>query len=313
MARERWFYAEGHRRMGPVARRELVEALLQLTDPRTSLIWRRGLHAWTPAADVPEVDELLASVAGVDTRRPAAPVPAPPPPPVEARRPVSTRPTRPLRPQEGGRGRAPLYAGGAVAVLVVGALAWLWWSRPAPPVLPGPGSTPAAGTPPVVIMPSAAVPTGAANAPTPVPGSTAATPAAAGGGQSGGAWIDREADLPPAELRRLRGVGGWTGDKLTVTLYNGSSWRVTEIFVLTSRMEGDRFVDAVAPQLLLPVGGAPLEGAVQDLLQKVAPDRKRAGLNPADTGPFEVVLGPAPAAYRWKIERAHGYPPRVVP
>jgi hypothetical protein len=316
MARERWFYAEGHRRMGPVARRELVEALLQLTDPRTSLIWRRGLHAWTPAADVPEIDALLASVAGVDTRRPPAAEPAPPPP-VEARGPVSARPTRPARPprsQEGGRGpgRAPLYAaGGVLAVLVVAVLLWLRWPRPAPPVLPGPGST---ATPPVVIMPSAVAPTDVANASTPLPVSTvAATPAVAGGSQGAGGWVDQEADLPPAELRRLRGVGGWTGDKLTITLYNGSSWRVTEIFVLTSRMEGDRFVDAVAPQLLLPAGGAQLEGAVQDLLKKVAPDRKRAGLNPADTGPFEVVLGPAPAGYRWKIERAHGYPPRVVP
>ena len=104
-----------------------------------------------------------------------------------------------------------------------------------------------------------------------------------------------------------------TGPDATIRFYlryNGSTWRVTEIYVLTSKMEGDHFVDAVALQVLLPVGGAPVDGAVQDLLQKVAPDRKRAGVNPSDTGPFEVVLGPQPSAYRWKIERARGYPPR---
>ena len=159
------------------------------------------------------------------------------------------------------------------------------------------------------------MPANTTTVPTPVAGSATAVvpPDGTGGERRFTGWADQEADLPLAELRRLRGVGGWAGDKLTITLYNGSSWRVTEIFVLTSRMEGDRFVDSVAPHLLLPVGGAPVDGAVQDLLQKVAPDRKRAGVNPADTGPFEVVLGPQPAGYRWKIERARGYPPRVGP
>jgi hypothetical protein len=305
MTRERWFYAEGQRRMGPVARRELVDALLQLTDPRSCLVWRRGLQAWTPAAEVPEIDRMLATVAHADARSPMA-TPAPVAPPAEApRRRVATPRTRPhARPEALSavppRRLGPFYAAGVFAVLVIGVLAWSFWPRPATSPLP-----PAAG--------GSAAPD-ATGAPATLPGSAvaAATPPATGGGGFAG-WTDQEADLPSAELRQLRGVGGWAGDKLTVTLYNGSSWRVTEIFVLTSRMEGGRFVDSVAPHLLLPVGGAPVEGKVEDLLQKVAPDRKRPGVNPADTGPFEVVLGPQPAGYRWKIERARGYPPRIGP
>jgi len=298
MTRERWFYAEGHRRMGPVQRRELVDVLLQLTDPRACLIWRRGLQAWTPASEVPEIEGLLAPFAQAEARPHLPPsettMPSVGAPPVSA--PSARRGAR-----RAPRPRAPLYAAGAIGALVIGASAWLVWPRPAPRVLPSGPSTVAPDAP---------------SFPPPPRGPEAggsATEAAVSGGHGFTGWADQETDLPPAELRRLRGVGGWAGDKLTVTLYNGSSWRVTEIFVLTSRMEGDHFVDAVAPQRLLPVGGAPVEGAVQDLLQKVAPDRKRAGVNPADTGPFEVVLGPQPAAYRWKIERARGYPPRSGP
>jgi hypothetical protein len=188
---------------------------------------------------------------------------------------------------------------GVVVLLGVGG--WLWSRRPAPPDLPPNTENPSG--PPGSLSAPASLPNTGAEA---TPGAGVTT--AVGPGFTG--WADQEADLPQSELRRLRGVGGWAGDKLTVTVYNGSSWRVTEIFVLTSRLEGDRFVDSAAPHSLLPVGGAPVDGAVQDLLKKVAPDRKRAGVNPADTGPFEVVIGPQPTGYRWKIERARGYPPR---
>jgi hypothetical protein len=205
------------------------------------------------------------------------------------------------------------YVAGVVSALVVAGGAWLFWPRPAPPPPPADATLtlPTPDTP----APADASPTpDSSGAPVPpsdvkVVESSVEEPTASAA--PGAGLADLEADLPAAELRRLRGVGGWAGNKLTVTLYNGSSWRVTEIFVLTSRMEGDRFVDSVAPTLMLPAGGERVDGAVKSLLQKVAPDRKRAGVNPADTGPFEVELGPAPVAYRWKIERARGYPPRA--
>src|SRR5262245_49452566 len=141
MPRERWFYVHANRRMGPLARRELVEALLELTDPRTCLIWRRGLPAWTRAAEVPEIDRLLVPFAATEKR---PPTPAP-----EAARPSVETPIAPAprsvpapRPHPGVKGRprtgAPLYVAGAVvAVLVAGALVWsLARPRPTPGVRP---------------------------------------------------------------------------------------------------------------------------------------------------------------------------------
>ena len=55
----------------------------------------------------------------------------------------------------------------------------------------------------------------------------------------------------------------------------------------------------------------------QELIQIVdgaivtwAPDRKKPGLNPSDTGPFEGKAGAQPENFRWEIESARGYPPR---
>jgi hypothetical protein len=191
-----------------------------------------------------------------------------------------------------------LYVGGAaLAVLFLVGASWLWWSLRRPAVATDPGH-------------SAATDTRSASSPLPSTDATPTPAAAAGGGQGFAGWADQESDLPQAELRRLRGVGAWTGDKLTITVYNASSWRVTEIVVRTSLMEADRFVDAVEPHRLSPAGAAPVDAAVGELLNRVAPNRKRAGVNPADTGPFEATVGPQPAGYRWRIEGARGYPPR---
>ena len=112
--------------------------------------------------------------------------------------------------------------------------------------------------------------------------------------------------LPPP---RLRGVGAWSGDRLTVTIYNGSTWRVTEILVRTSVLSGDEFKDAEKAQWLRPAGAPPMDPGTAAALDKVAPDRRKPGVNPSDTGPFEAEVGPKPEGYRWRIEAARGYPP----
>ena len=63
------------------------------------------------------------------------------------------------------------------------------------------------------------------------------------------------------------------------------------------------------PVLLVPPGQS-VDASVADLLSRVAPDRKKAGLNPADTGPFEGKAGQQPENFRWEIESARGYAPR---
>ncbi|HSB60410.1 MAG TPA: hypothetical protein VLI67_01740, partial [Vicinamibacteria bacterium] len=191
----------------------------------------------------------------------------------------------------------PLVYGGIAAAVVVGLLGW-WLLR-------GPTTGTGGDAPGATAAPSASP--GAAAAPAPG-GALASAPKGTGPVFAG--WSDQEADLPASELKQLRGVAAWGGDRLTITVYNGSAWRVTEIFVRTSRFEDGQFVDADAPHPLLPPAAAPLDAAVGGLLDKVAPDRKRPGVNPLDTGPFSAVIGPQPPAYRWRIETARGYAPR---
>ena len=134
-------------------------------------------------------------------------------------------------------------------------------------------------------------------APTPAPTAAAA------------ALANRESDLPASDLKRLRGVATWSGDTLKLTVYNGTAWRVTELYVKVSRFKGDEVVEDPRPLVLLPPGAA-VDAGVADLLSRVAPDRKKPGLNPADTGPFEGKAGQQPENFRWEIEAARGYAPR---
>lgn len=319
MSRERWFYAKDLRRMGPLPRRQLVESLLALPDPRSCLIWHHGLPAWTPAREVPEIDRQLAPFVRAAPSPAPEPAPSPAPSPGAARAAPATEQTLRVPSRPGRELRRPaepnvgLYLGGLAALLGVVVVGWLLWPpsnddqgpEPAPAAQAKSGGAPLASPGPGAGgLPFGGASPGPGAGGVPSAGTATNTPGFAG-------WSDEEADLPLADLRRLRGVGGWSGERLRITLYNGSAWRITEILVRTSRLRGDEFVDAETPHRLLPVGGAPVDAGVADLLEKVAPDRKKPGVNPLDTGPFEAAVGPKPEAYRWKIEGARGYPPRL--
>jgi len=301
MARERWFFAEGGQRRGPLSLDQLVESVLGQPDPRTVLVWRKGVGGWTRAEDVAEVERRLAlffarKKAEAARRSPAVARAAPRRPQVEAAKPGS-----PLL----------VYGGIAVGVMVPGLLGWLFWPRAEPPapggVVPLGGTTPE-NAPAVVIpaVPKGVAPTATAPPP-PAPTTTTtrpvpspAAPAAVG---------DDESVLPPADLRKLRPVWGWEGDTLRATVYNGTAWRVTEIYARVSRFAHDDFVEDRRPILLVPPGGQ-VDARVADILSKVAPDRKKAGLNSLDTGVLEGKAGARPENFRAEIESARGYPPR---
>jgi hypothetical protein len=304
MARERWFFAQGNQRRGPVPFNNLVESVLGQPEPGAVLVWRKGFADWTRAEDVPEVGRRLApflarKAAEDAAKHPPAPVEAPPPQPTRVE---EVKPGSP----------ALVYGGIAAGVAVLGLLAWLFWPR-AEPAPPAPSAVPLGGTSadnaPAVVIPAhpRETPTPAAVAtPAPVARPTAAPatppPAAA-------ALSDRERDLSAAELKRLRGVATWAGDTLKLTVYNGTAWRVTELYVKVSRFKDEDFVEDPRPIILVPPGAA-VDAGVADLLSRVAPDRKKPGLNPADTGPFEGKAGQQPENFRWEIEAARGYPPR---
>jgi hypothetical protein len=301
MARERWFYAQGNQRRGPVLFNQLVESVLGQPEPRTSLVWRKGFADWTRAEDVPEVERRLAPFLARKAAEEAA---------KRGPAPAEAQPARPLRVEEVKPGSPALVYGGiAAGVAVLGLLAWLFWPRAEPPV-PAPTALPLGGTTtdnaPAVVIP--ARPHGtplAGETPTPPPATRATptpTPAAAAAALS-------ESDLPIPDLKRLRGVATWAGDTLKLTVYNGTAWRVTELYVKISRFKDDDFIEDPRPVVLVPPGVS-VDAGVADLLSRVAPDRKKPGLNPADTGPFEGKAGPQPENFRWEIEVARGYSPR---
>ena len=304
MARERWFFAQGNQRRGPVPFNQLVESMLAQPDPRSILVWRKGFADWTRAEDVPEVERRLApflakkAAAEAALRAPVA-VPVEPPPP-------------PARVEEAKPGSPALVYGGiAAGVAVMGLLAWLFWPRPEPPAPPVP--VPLGGTTtenaPAVLIPATPVPTVAPVAtPPPVAAPVTTRPAAPTPPPASG-LADRESEIPKADVRKLRGVAAWSGDTLKLTVYNGTGWRVTELDVRVGRFQNDDFVEDPRPLLLLPPGGQ-VDAGVADLLSRVAPDRKKPGLNPADTGPFEAKAGPPPENFRWEIESARGYAPQ---
>ena len=297
MARERWFFAQGNQRRGPVPFSQLVQSVLAQPDPRAALVWRKGLPEWTRCENVPELERRLAPVlASQATEEAARPASAPAP---VASRPVSVEDATPGSP-------ALVYGGIAGGALVLVLLGWLFWPRPQPPA-PRPvplGGTTAEDAPAVVIPAPSPGPATPIPTPPPVTKTTTrpAAPAAAG-------LADHEAELPLAELRKLRSVWAWEGEELTGTVYNGTGWRVTELSVRIGRFVNEDFVEDPQPLLLVPPG-AQVDAGVADLLSKVAPDRKKPGLNPLDTGAFEGRAGARPESFRAEIESARGYAPR---
>jgi len=301
MARERWFYAPTHKRQGPVPLAQLVEGLLRLPDPRSCLVWKNGLPAWTPAGDVVDIDRHLAPF--VATRKPtAARAEREAAESAEASRAETaaerTRNRAAARATKAGGASMLVYGGAGAGALVLAGLIFYFW--PKSPPRPAGG---ASGSSPGVIL----LKEGDAAA----PGGTGATGGgAAGPGQPGFAgWSDQEANLPNAELTKLRGVAGYAEDTLEVTVYNGGSWRITELFVRRSRLENDNWVEDDRPLTLLPVG-VQVEQGVDRLLDKVAPDRRKPGVNPLDTGKFVGKAGARPPAFKAPIIGARGYPPK---
>jgi hypothetical protein len=121
--------------------------------------------------------------------------------------------------------------------------------------------------------------------------------------------LDRELDIPKPELIKLRQVAAWSGTTLELTVYNGTTFRVTEVFATVQRFVGDDVVEDDTPIRLLPPE-ASVDAGVATLLNKVAPDRAKPGVNPLDTGKFAGLAGPPPEAYRCQIVAARGYATR---
>ncbi len=289
--RDRWFLGEGLKRTGPLDFDQLIRWLLGQADPRAPLVWHKGFTSWTRAEDVPQVERRLAPVLARAAN-------------AEATRLFGSNP--PILAQTGvaaienGAPGSPalVYGSLAAGVIALALVGWLLWPRPQPvplPVVILPAPTPTPSAP--ITVPAPHAPPGARPSPAPA---VSARPASA--------FDSQEAELPTAEVRKLRGVAAWSGENLELAVENPTAWRVTELRVRVSRFDGDDLVQDAAPVVLLPPV-KPVAPGLADLLDRVAPDRRRPGVNPLDTGSFEAKAGPCPEAFRWEIESARGYAP----
>jgi hypothetical protein len=304
-----------------MALQDLVDGLLVAPNPLSCLVWNRELSDWTRAGAVPVVESRLSPFV---TRPPDDPKTTQRIPVAADAGPGSLE-AGPASSDTTAMGGPWLYLAGAAFVAFVAFGVWSMWPRGAPAPADTPGESPRLTTPagpsgaatPTTTLPPAdggtqeAQPSGAATPTTTLPpadGGTQEAQPSSSPSQPAGLTeaADVESDLPRSAVPKLRGVAGWSGTKLTLTLYNGSNYRVTEVFVRLSRLEGDDFVDRVALSRLVPPSGD-MGAGIAGMMNQVAPDRKKAGVNPLDTGPFEAEVGPQPEAYRWRIEGARGY------
>jgi hypothetical protein len=301
--RERWFFVQGERRRGPLTLAGLVRAIRSELDPRAVLVWRKGLRDWTLAEVVPEVARELARASSPDDTQPL---------------PIGEARSRPAPAPARTTARRHLRLGLAALAIAIGTSVVVLQLRSPWPRGASPGVTPSSPASVAATMPSG-VPPPAAPAAQPTassPSSVALAPMATASGHGATpppvpatlALAEEEADLPGAEIAKLRGVAAWSGDTLKLTVYNATGWRVTEIQVSIERFTGQDFVADDRPLSLVPPQQR-VETGVDALLSRVAPDRKKPGLNALDTGVFQVRAGAAPEGFRWAIASARGYPP----
>ena len=286
-----------------------------------SLVWRHGLAGWTRAGEVPEVERKLSPFVATPAATPSEPRPASSSgahaaarAPAREERAARSAPRYEEETRRAATSSATLYVvSSAAGVVVLGFLAFLFWPRPERKLV----SPSDAG---LVMLKdgSEATPARAAALPRPPPPAFRAAPATRRVGSGGHArhqrrrrgWAIRSRTSRRERSRSSEASPPGTATSLVFTLYNGSSWRVTELFVKPSRLINDQFVDDTSPRKLVPLQGEQAEPGVDSLMAKVAPDRKKPGVNPFDTGRFQGEAGPRPEAYRCPIVGARGYPPR---
>ena len=64
---DRWFYAVGEERRGPVEKDELLKMIADGRVSRTTLVWTRSLRDWTAAGDLAELKDAPWPARGEDT------------------------------------------------------------------------------------------------------------------------------------------------------------------------------------------------------------------------------------------------------
>lgn len=131
-------------------------------------------------------------------------------------------------------------------------------------------------------------------------------------------------DLPAEEMAKLQGKATIEGDSLTIPVFNGSDWHVSELAVALTvvRKNGaSRFPGAIYGTSGAGVGFDPSASAEADPLEQVRSEKKsdltviykmRTAAPPWEravfSAPLNLELAPGDE-WHWAIVRAKGYPP----
>jgi hypothetical protein len=120
-------------------------------------------------------------------------------------------------------------------------------------------------------------------------------------------------DLPPADVLKLRGPATIEGDAITIPVFNGTDWHVSEVAIALTIVKKREATDAL--------GLADIAGGVPMTESEVRPEKKpdvtliyrmRAAAAPFATTVFSAPLSLELAAgdeWHWAIVQAKGYPP----
>lgn len=115
--------------------------------------------------------------------------------------------------------------------------------------------------------------------------------ASSASGLAGPVQIAPEQEIPPSDATALDGVLETSGERLRLSLHNGSAWTVTRVSV-TVLAEGGPSRAAREYQL-------EHANAYRDIVQ--------SGVGPKTTGTFEAHSGPMYGPLRWSIVKAYGF------
>ena len=132
-------------------------------------------------------------------------------------------------------------------------------------------------------------------------------------------------DLPPGEMQKLAGPATIEGDALTVTVFNGTDWHVSEVAVALTIVRKNRARDAslsFGTVEGLTSATMPLAEGDPSEESEVRPEKKsdltviyrmRSAALPFATtvfsAPLDLDLAPGDE-WHWAIVQAKGYPPR---
>ncbi len=117
-------------------------------------------------------------------------------------------------------------------------------------------------------------------------------------------------ELPPGDMLKLKGPASIEDDALTVSVFNGTEWHVSEIAVALTLVRKN------GPQIDERSAGPPAD-VTQEIAAEKKPDmtviyRMRAAAGPAAktvfTAPLNLDLAPGDE-WHWAIVQAKGYPP----